>query len=264
MPVPRREPTLTVRQAKGPMTSSHIVVVEDDKDTREEIGESLELDGYEISLAGDGATMRQIVQRKPADLLLLDVSLPGQNGMSLTKEIRRESDVAIIMVTGRNEEIDRVLGLELGADDYITKPFSDRELLARVRNVLRRTRGNQYPDRGREQRIRSQLFRFEGWCLDVDKYKLFGPDGAEHPVTTAEFRLLQSFVEAPNRVHSREYLLDHTHGTSWAGYDRSIDGLVSRLRKIFSSVDATQDYIVTVRGTGYVFTPVVTVVENEQ
>ena len=245
------------------MIGSHIVVVEDDSDTREEIGECLKLDGFQISLVASAEAMRATVMNKPADLLLLDLSLPGEDGLTMTKSIRRESDVAIIMVTGRHEEIDSVLGLELGADDYITKPFSNRELLARVRNVLRRTRGNQYPDHTRDTTKPSQLFQFEGWLLDADRYKLFDTHGNEHPITTAEFRLLHSFVESPNRVHSREYLLDRIHGTSWAGYDRSIDGLVSRLRKIFSSVNEEQDYIVTVRGTGYVFTPVVRAVQGQ-
>lgn len=244
------------------MIGSHIVVVEDDADTREEIGDCLRLDGFSVSLVTSAEAMRSTVKERAADMLLLDLSLPGEDGLTMTKAIRRESDVAIIMVTGRNEEIDRVLGLELGADDYITKPFSTRELLARVRNVLRRTKGQQYPDLDRDLTKHSSLYQFEGWTLDVDRYKLLGPDGDEHPVTTAEFRLLQSFVESPNRVHSREYLLDRTHGTSWAGYDRSIDGLVSRLRKIFSSVDPDQNYIVTVRGTGYVFTPGVRVIEG--
>lgn len=246
------------------MNGSHIVVVEDDPEAREEIGDCLGLDGYEISLVPDAATMRGVVASKPADLLLLDLSLPGEDGLSLTRQIRRESEVAIIMVTGRHEEIDRVLGLELGADDYITKPFSNRELLARVRNVLRRTRGSQYPDTGPARKPRAHLFRFEQWILDADKYKLFGPDGGEHPITTAEFRLLHSFVESPNRVHSREYLLDRTHGTTWAGYDRSIDGLVSRLRKIFAGVNPEQNFIVTVRGTGYVFTPAVAEVDADR
>ncbi len=245
------------------MIGSHIVVVEDDPDTREEIGDCLRLDGFAVSLAASAEAMRKTVGERPADLLLIDLSLPGEDGLTMTKAIRRESDVAIIMVTGRNEEIDRVLGLELGADDYITKPFSTRELLARVRNVLRRTSGKQYPDHDRDTRAPSSLYQFEGWTLDADRYRLVGPDDAEHPITTAEFRLLHSFVESPNRVHSREYLLDRTHGTSWAGYDRSIDGLVSRLRKIFSSVEPEQNYIVTVRGTGYVFTPGVRVVEEE-
>ncbi len=245
------------------MIGSHIVVVEDDPDTREEIEDCLKLDGFVVSAVASAEAMRTTVHARPADLLLLDLSLPGEDGLTMTKAIRRESDVAIIMVTGRNEEIDRVLGLELGADDYITKPFSTRELLARVRNVLRRTKGRQYPDLNRDMSPASSLYEFEGWQLDVDRYKLTGPDQADHPITTAEFRLLQSFVEAPNRVHSREYLLDRTHGTSWAGYDRSIDGLVSRLRKIFSSVQPDQNFIVTVRGTGYVFTPGVRVIEDK-
>ena len=244
------------------MIGSHIVVVEDDLDTREEIGDCLKLDGFAVTLVASAEAMRNIVKDQPDNLMLLDLSLPGEDGLTMTKAIRRESDVAIIMVTGRNEEIDRVLGLELGADDYITKPFSTRELLARVRNVLRRTKGQQYPDLNRHETKASSLYQFEGWILDVDRYRLVGPDDSEHPITTAEFRLLQSFVESPNRVHSREYLLDRTHGTSWAGYDRSIDGLVSRLRKIFTNVEPEQNYIVTVRGTGYVFTPAVRAIEE--
>lgn len=235
----------------------HVVVVEDDAAIREAIADCLALEGLAVSLVTSAEEMRDVAHERPADLLIIDINLPGEDGMMLTKTVRRESDVAIIMVSGRHEEIDRVLGLELGADDYMTKPFSTRELLARVRNVLRRTRGQRYPDHARAGSTAGVVYHFEGWRLDVDRYKLFGPDGHEHMLTTAEFRLLHGFVESPNRVHSREYLLDRTHGTRFAGYDRSIDGLVSRLRKIFAAVDSAQRYIVTVRGTGYVFTPTV-------
>jgi DNA-binding response OmpR family regulator len=236
----------------------HIVIVEDDRDTRIEIGDCLETEGYRTTLAGSANDMRSAINGNPANMFLLDLSLPGEDGLSLAREIRRESDVAIIMVSGKSDEIDRVVGLEVGADDYITKPFSQRELLARIRNVLRRTHNATWPVVPSASIGENTRYSFEGWQLDVGAYKLISPENIETSLTTAEFRLLRSFVEQPNHVLSRETLLDRVHGNSWVGYDRSIDGLVSRLRKIFARTNPTQSFIVTVRNGGYLFSPRVT------
>ena len=237
-------------------SNPHIVIVEDHQDTREEIGECLSSEGFNVSLAASGEEMRQLISRESANLFLLDLNMPGEDGLSLARDIRRESEVGIIMVSGKTAEIDRVVGLEVGADDYITKPFSHRELLARVRNVLRRTSDYSYPCQSHDESSNGQ-FEFDGWRLDTSAYKLYDIGGKSTPLTTAEFRLLKSFVERPNQVLSRDYLLDSVHGQSWAGYDRSVDGLVSRLRRILSTSGAKGGYIVTVRNAGYLFSATV-------
>lgn len=233
----------------------NILVLDDDPDILDEVCETLSEDGFETLRAGTAAELWSLVEKNEIDLFILDLMLPDGNGLALAKDIRQKSDVGIIIVTGKSGETDRVVGLEIGADDYVTKPFSPRELLARVRSVLRRTKGSFYPGDGQNAGGDRKSVEFCGWQLDLASHHLSSADGEEVPLTTAEFELLRVFIESPNRVHSRDYLLDSVHGREWAGYDRGIDGLVSRLRKKMKPEPGTPEFIKTIRGAGYMFMP---------
>lgn len=235
------------------MTQS-VLIVEDDRETLEEVAESLSDEGYRTLKAGNAAEMWVQLESQPVDLILLDLILPDENGLNLARKIRQRSDVGIIIVSGKTAEVDRVVGLELGADDYVTKPFSPRELLARVRSVLRRTEGKSY--RARDARDGdTSILEFGKWRFDTVAHSLFDPAGKEVNLTAAEFDVLLIFANNPNRVFTRDQLIDRLHGQDWAGYDRSIDGLVSRLRRKIPSGPKEPEYIKTVRGVGYMFTP---------
>ena len=230
-----------------------ILILDDDAAALDEICEALADDGYDTIVVGTASELRTEIGKREIDLFILDLVLPDGSGLSLAADIRRKSDVGIIMVTGKSGETDRVVGLEIGADDYITKPFSPRELLARVRALLRRTKGTTYSSARTSGRGQPDMVEFGDWKLDLAAHHLLSPGGEEVFLTTAEFELLQVFVESPNRVHSRDYLLDSIHGREWAGYDRGIDGLVSRLRKKLKTSDSEPQLIKTVRGAGYMF-----------
>ena len=235
-----------------------IHVTEDDPDVRELISATLSGEGFEVLLAGSAAELRNLEDQSEIDLFLLDLTLPDDSGFSLAKEIRESSDAGIIIVTGRAGETDQVLGLELGADDYITKPFRPRELLARVHAVLRRRKAGPSTGDDAQVTVDRTVLQFLEWRLDLDARSLHAPDAATVPLTTAEFELLLVFVESPKRVHSRDFLLDHIHGREWAGFDRGIDGLVSRLRKKIEADPRHPEIIKTVRGVGYIFASDVT------
>jgi two-component system, OmpR family, response regulator len=232
-----------------------VLVLDDDPGILDEVCETLSDEGIEALRAESGAELWAHAETHSIDLFILDLVLPGESGLSIAKTIRERSDVGIIIVTRKSTETDRVVGLEIGADDYITKPFSPRELVARVRSVLRRTQGNAYPGSGKGAGGDHRVAEFSGWEFDLSARQLLNPEGTEVPLTTAEFELLRVFVESPNRVHSRDYLLDSVHGREWAGYDRGIDGLVSRLRKKIRPEPGTPDFIKTARGAGYLFAP---------
>lgn len=233
-----------------------VLIVEDDRETREEIAETLSEEGYLVLPAGNAAEMWSQLEKHPVDLILLDLMLPDGNGLELARNIRQRSKVGIIIVSGKTAELDRVVGLEVGADDYITKPYSPRELIARVRSVLRRTEGVVYQNNSRPaDEAGAPIMEFDNWRMDTAAYALFDASGNEVKLTTAEFKVLLIFVEHPNRVFTRDQLIDRLHGQDWAGYDRSIDGLVSRLRKKVHPGPKEPEYIKTVRGVGYIFTP---------
>ena len=219
------------------MYDSKILVLDDDDDIREEVCEALELEGFSALGAASGAELRKMVLEHDVALFILDLVLPGENGLAIAKSIRDESDVGIIIVTGRSGEADKVVGLELGADDYVTKPFSPRELLARVKSVLRRTSRMHQPTDDTVPEVGSQVVRFDGWELNLNTRELSAPDGSNIHLTTAEFKLLSTFSGSPRRVLSRDFLLDRVYGMDWVGHDRGIDGLVSRLRSKMRSVD---------------------------
>ena len=223
----------------------HVLIVDDDEVTRAKLSGYLETAGHRVSEAADGRSMWRILARDPADLILLDINLPGEDGLDLTRHIRRGSDVGIILVTGRTDDVDRIVGLEIGADDYVTKPFNPRELLARVKIILRRGAG--------AARAEPSLRRFAGWAFDRLTRRLESPDGARVPLTRAEFELLSAFVERPGVVLSRDRLLNQiTHRTGDPS-DRTIDVLVRRLRRKIEFDPKTPEIIVTMHGEGYMF-----------
>ncbi len=236
-----------------------ILVLEDEPLILDEVRETLIDDGFNVVAAGTAAALWKLAENHSIDLFVLDLMLPDGSGLEIAKTLRQKSDVGIIILTGKKGETDRVVGLEIGADDYVTKPFSPRELSARVASVLRRTKGSVYPGDGKGDADKAEAVEFAGWTLDLAARHLLAPGGNDVHLTTAEFELLSAFVEGPNRVHSRDYLMDRVHGQDWAGYDRGSDGVVSRLRKKLRSGDGGPDIIKTVRGAGYMFTPKVSV-----
>lgn len=229
----------------------HVLVVEDDRDTRLLVARLLREGGLRVSAARDGREMWETIEHSTVDLILLDIMLPGTSGLDLCRTIRQSSIVPIIMLTARGSETDRVVGLELGADDYIAKPFSPAELLARVRAVLRRSTGLMLADEGR----RSRRITFESWVLDVARRELLDPNGVVIDLSTAEFDLLLAFVEHPQRVLSRDQLLELSRQRVGDVFDRSIDVLVSRLRRKLEADPLQPGLIKTVRNMGYLFVP---------
>ncbi|WP_102960334.1 response regulator [Mangrovicella endophytica] len=230
---------------------SHLLVVDDDDRIRVMLSRYLADEGFDVSLAGTAAELRRQLQGPRIDLVLLDLVLPDGDGFSLVKEIRARSDAGIIMITGRADEVDRIVGLEVGADDYIAKPFSLREVLARIRSVLRRLQ-----PASRETTVETAASgstkRFQGWTFDAERRRLTAPDGAEVPLTTGEFDILHVFVQHPGRVLSRDFLMDHTRGRSWEVFDRSIDAQISRLRRKLEANPKEPKLLKSVRGVGYV------------
>jgi len=239
---------------ENPNSQPTVLVLEDDVDTLDEVSEALSDEGFHTLCAKNAFEFGEHIESNIIDLFLIDLNLPDGNGLSLAREIRGKSDVGIIIVSGKTSEIDRVVGLEIGADDYISKPFSPRELLARVQSVLRRTKGSTYPDAISDS-AGQQIVEFLGWTLDLGSHHLVAEDGNAVELTTAEFYLLRAFTKASNRVLSRDFLLDQVHDYDWYGSDRGVDGLVSRIRKKLKQPAGTTPMIKTVRGVGYMFTP---------
>ncbi len=231
---------------------AHILIVDDEVEVRRLLEAGLKAEGYAVSEAADGAGLMAMLEKKPVDLITLDVRLGGEDGFNLAREVRAKNNVPIIMISGKGDMIDRVVGLELGADDYIAKPFHMREVLARIRAVLRRyeTQGAE-PARASPAE-KSRRFEFDGWVLDAGRRALVNQEGKDCELTTAEFNLLLLLVERPGRVLSRDELMDLLKGHDWTPLDRSIDGLVARLRKKIERGEVPQ-LVKTVRGVGYVF-----------
>jgi len=236
------------------LPEAHILLVEDDAEMRSLLARFLRQNGYRITGVGDGRRARETLEHASIDLILLDVMLPGQSGLDLLREIRARSRVPVIMLTARGDETDRVLGLELGADDYLSKPFSRPELLARIRAVLRRALGN--TDRVTE--ARGDRVQFADWVVDTRRRELTAPDGTIVDLSSGEYDLLLAFCEHPQRVLTREQLLDLTRGNAAASIDRTVDVMVSRLRRKLELAEDTPPIIKTVRHAGYLFAPAVT------
>ncbi|WPZ32928.1 response regulator transcription factor [Thalassobaculum sp. OXR-137] len=228
----------------------HIAVVDDERDIRETVAEYLEINGYRVSKADGGTALRRLVEQSELDLVVLDITMPGEDGLSLARHLREKSGAGVIMLTARDAVVERVVGIEMGADDYVTKPFDLRELLARVKAVLRRVRRTADGAVDASQRV-----RFGDHLLDLGAHKLFDGAGAEVAITAMEFDLLRTFAERPNRVLSREQLLDLAHNRDSDPFDRSIDIRIARLRRKIEPDPKTPRVIKTVRGAGYLFVP---------
>jgi two-component system phosphate regulon response regulator OmpR len=231
--------------------NEHILVVDDDARIRQMLIRYFEDEGYRITAVAGGLAMRECLQRTIVDIILLDLVLPGgEDGLGLAREIRSRSDVPIIMLTGRDDVVDRIVGLEVGADDYIAKPFHLREVLARLRTVLRRRQPAVAPTHGTD----GEIFHFEGWRLDLGCRQLVTAEGSEIALTTGEFDMLAVLAKHPGRVFSRDVLMDLTHGRTLEAFDRTIDAQIARLRKKVERDPRKPSLIKSVRGVGYVFT----------
>jgi two-component system OmpR family response regulator len=226
----------------------HILIIDDDPEIRQLLSGFLQKNGFRVTGGGDGRSMRRILAEARIDLILLDVMLPGEDGLSLCRDLRANTDIPVIMITARGEETDRIVGLEIGADDYLPKPFSPRELLAHVRAVLRRAGGDH-----RRPPADADRLLFAGWTLHIGARRLTDPAGTEVPLTAGEFELLKVLAERPGRVLTRDQLLDLTRGRAATIFDRSIDAQISRLRKKIEADHANPVFIKTVRSGGYVF-----------
>lgn len=236
---------------------THIVVVDDEAEIRTLLRAGLEQEGFAVSEAADGAGLMAVLEQKPVDLVTLDVRLAAEDGFTVAREVRAKHSLPIVMISGKGDMIDRVVGLELGADDYITKPFHMREVLARIRAVLRRyepaqssTPSGSSPGAPAEKK---PVFEFDGWSLDIARRELKDTGGTTCDLTTAEFNLLVIMLERAGRVLSRDELMDLLKGHDWTPLDRSIDGLVARLRKKIERGSEVPQLVKTVRGVGYVF-----------
>lgn len=231
----------------------HILVVDDHREIRDAVARFLSDYGFRVSTAPDGQHMRKTLDESGIDLVVLDLMLPGEDGLTLCRELRARSSIPVVMLTAMGEETDRIVGLEMGADDYVAKPFSPRELLARIRAVLRRAQS--LPERRRADD--DPVVHFAGWTFNIARRELEATDGTVVALSTGEFNLLRVFVRHPGRVLTRDQLLDLTQGREAAPFDRSIDTQVSRLRRKIEEDPKEPKLIKTVWGGGYVFTATV-------
>jgi two-component system, OmpR family, response regulator len=236
------------------MASPHVLFVEDDPEIRGLVADFLHQNGFRVTVAQDGEEMDRLMSADKVDLLILDIMLPNEDGLSLCRRVRAEGNLPVIMLTARGSEIDRVVGLEMGADDYLTKPFGTHELVARVRALLRRSEYAAHEPRSRPRSV----LRFLNWRLDLVARRLHSLDGTRVPLTGGEFELLMAFCEHANKVLTREQLLDFTRGKAAAGVERSIDIQVSRLRRKIEKDPKDPALIQTVRSGGYIFAAQVT------
>ena len=230
-----------------------ILIVDDDASIREMLAEYFAAHGFVTAQAEDGTTMRAAIERATPDVVLLDLRLPREDGLTLARYLRERYDVGIIMVTGSGEIVDRIVGLEVGADDYVTKPFDPRELLARVKSVLRRTQAR--PAAEPVNGAAAQRIRFGRCSLDLASHQLFDGADREIPITTMEFDLLKVFTEHPGKALSRDRILTLTRNREWDPYDRSIDIRIARLRRKVEADPENPQVIRTVRGVGYMYVP---------
>jgi two-component system, OmpR family, response regulator len=230
--------------------SPHILLVEDDREVSSLVARFLRSNDMRVALASDGHAMDRALTESRIDLAILDVMLPGEDGLSICRRLRAASALPIIMLTAKAEDVDRIVGLEIGADDYLTKPFNPRELLARIRSVLRRSVGN-----AADTAERAAALTFDGWRLDRHARQLHNAEGARVALTGAEFDLLLVFCERPRRVLRRDQLIDLTQGRSANPFERSVDILVSRLRQKMEKDPKAPALIQTIRSGGYRFSP---------
>ena len=234
--------------------SPHILVVDDHSEIRDLLKRFLEQHGMRVSCARDGKEMKRLLDEREFDLLVLDLMMPGEDGLTLCRELRVKSRLPIIMLTAMGEETDRIIGLEMGADDYLSKPFNPRELLARIKAVMRRTQVESQP----VPETLTRDLRFDRWLLDINRRELVDEEGVGMSLSTAEFDLLKVFLERPQRVLSRDQLLDLARGREAVAFDRAIDTLVSRLRRKLERDPKNPELIKTIWGGGYLFAADVT------
>ncbi|MBW7861049.1 MAG: two-component system response regulator TorR [Rhodocyclaceae bacterium] len=238
----------------APSRPLHILIVEDDVASRTLLVSYFRKEGYRISESGRADDLVQRVEREQIDLILLDINLPGKDGLTLTRELRAASRVGIILVTSKGDEIDRIVGLELGADDYVTKPFNPRELLVRAKNLLWRVADSRVAG---QQTAANGVWRFNGWTLDSHRRHLTGPIGQFERLPQGEYKLLHALITRPGQVLSRDQLMDAIHDREWTPNDRSIDVLVGRLRRKLDDDPSAPELILTAHGAGYLFAGVV-------
>ena len=234
-----------------------ILIVDDDVRICRTLRSYLKREGYRVSIASEGEEMWRRFESEAPDLILLDVILPGDDGITLARELRKTSDVGIIMLTGKNDPVDQIIGLEIGADDYVTKPFDERQLLARIRSLLRR---KSVPSSSTETKAgeENNKVHFGGWEMDMLSHELISPLGDEQTLTSHEFRLLEIFVQNPGSVMSRDRIMQHMYDRDWSHNDRSIDVLVGKLRKKIEEDPSQPKLVLTIRNFGYKFAARVT------
>lgn len=229
-----------------------ILIVEDEAVTRNTLKSIFEAEGYHVFEAIDGTEMHQTLEQNSVDLVIMDINLPGKNGLMLARELREETKIALMFLTGRDNEVDKILGLEIGADDYITKPFNPRELAIRARNLLQRTMSEE-----KEKAIKDtdnvDAYRFNGWTLEINSHSLISPEGIVNKLPRSEFRALQHFCENPGKIQTREELLLKMTGRELKPHDRTVDVTIRRIRKHFEEHGNTPEIIVTIHGEGYRF-----------
>ncbi|HBO38001.1 MAG TPA: two-component system response regulator ArcA [Pasteurellaceae bacterium] len=230
------------------MVTPQILIVEDETITRNTLKSIFEAEGYEVFEATDGTQMHRILSTQAINLVIMDINLPGKNGLMLARELREETNTALMFLTGRNNEVDKILGLEIGADDYITKPFNPRELAIRTRNLLQRTMLKSHKDNSHPEH-----YRFNGWTLDINKRVLIDPEGEEYKLPRSEFRAMLHFCEHPGKIQTREELLRKMTGRELKPQDRTVDVTIRRIRKHFEDHPDTPEIIATIHGEGYRF-----------
>lgn len=233
------------------MHNPQILIVEDEAVTRSTLKNIFEAEGYDVFEASDGAAMNAILAKQQIDLVIMDINLPGKNGLMLARELRENTKVALMFLTGRDNEVDKILGLEIGADDYITKPFNPRELTIRARNLLQRTMLEEQALNKEGNQV--EQYRFNGWTLDVNSRSLISPEGEENKLPRSEFLALQHFCENPGKIQTRETLLLKMTGRELRSHDRTVDVTIRRIRKHFEDHPSTPEIIVTIHGEGYRF-----------
>ncbi|WP_417615601.1 two-component system response regulator ArcA [Oceanisphaera sp.] len=232
------------------MQTPHILIVEDELVTRNTLKGIFEAEGYSVLEATDGDEMYKALSNNKINLVIMDINLPGKNGLLLARELREQHNLALMFLTGRDNEVDKILGLEIGADDYITKPFNPRELTIRARNLLSRTM--QTPD-AQEEEKQVDAYRFNGWTLDINSRALISPNNEMFKLPRSEFRAMIHFCENPGQIQSRADLLQKMTGRELKPHDRTVDVTIRRIRKHFESVPGTPEIIATIHGEGYRF-----------
>lgn len=231
------------------MKTPQILIVEDETITRNTLKSIFEAEGYHVFEASDGVQMHRTLSTQKINLVVMDINLPGKNGLMLARELRESNDMALMFLTGRDNEVDKILGLEIGADDYLTKPFNPRELTIRARNLLHRT----MHDGQRSSSNYVEKYRFNGWELDLESRTLINPDGEEYKLPRSEFRAMLHFCENPGKIQSRETLLRKMTGRELHTNDRTVDVTIRRIRKHFEDHIGTPELIATIHGEGYRF-----------